>query len=149
MSRLKLKPEDLFKGQEELVKEHILALEPMKKLNLIQQEIELSQQKIIALGSLISSPTEKSMRAHIAKLNRINERIAQKLQAGIKKEEEATIAKIRHIQNEVLPNETLQERSFNFLTIYKWAGFEMFDILLKSQEAFGDTFLIVQAPVRS
>jgi uncharacterized protein YllA (UPF0747 family) len=117
--------------------------ESIKKLETLQRTIDAQLHEIEILSTEVSLSLHKSMQAHHAKMSKIQHRIHQKFLANLKRKNESTSNKLYDVKDYLFPNNSLQERYYNFFTIYKMIGPTMLDILLENQEGFGRDFIVL------
>lgn len=136
-------PEDFFKSQEEIFQQYIGNEGMTEQLQHLFEELNLHYLKIAGLAHSISPQLEQSVEAHTAKAYRIEQRIKQKFNAQLKKKESITFERIGTIKQQFFPYGILQERYENFITIVKFTGLGMIDLLMKEQEGFGEEFIML------
>jgi bacillithiol biosynthesis cysteine-adding enzyme BshC len=96
-----------------------------------------------AESGLVSPTLNVSIKAHIQKIKNIHDRILNKINSHTIRNEKDLAQDIDIIFKELFPDNSLQERHTNVVYLIKHFGLEIFDILLKNQEAFGKGILIL------
>jgi bacillithiol biosynthesis cysteine-adding enzyme BshC len=133
----------LFSSVDEILYSKISDHTALLKLKSIETRLQSEYEEIKKLSQSISDSLFQSMEAHTAKAQKIQTRIHQKFISHLKRNEEDLIERIHQIKSHLFPNNSLQERYDNFLSIYKQYGEEMIPELMKQQEGFGNDFIIL------
>ncbi len=133
----------LFGTVDDLVHSKLSDHTTLLELELIETRLLDEYEEIKKLSQSISDSLFQSMEAHTAKAKKIQTRIHQKFISHLKRNEADLIEHIHQIKFHLFPNNSLQERYDNFLSIYKQYGEEMIPELMKQHEGFGNDFIIL------
>jgi bacillithiol synthase len=144
LEKLQLDWEDLFLKQQELMNR--------QTTNLSEFPIDFSQQKIFLKKQFedlyfIAAKTDKSFIGAVKaqEKKQINglENLEKRLLKAQKRKYSTEIAEIVKLQNELFPNQSLQERQENFSKFYLDYGFGFIEILMEELQALEQHFRVV------
>ncbi len=144
LDKLNLSWADLFLKQKELVNNKINLLSE-NKFNFEQQKIFLNQQfeKLVT----IANQTEKSfigaVKAQESKQIKGLENLEKRLLKAEKQKHSEELVRITDLQNELFPNESLQERQANFSEFYLEFGCALIEKLVSNLNPFSKNFEII------
>lgn len=146
MDKLNIEVHDLFKQREQLLKEFALKnSQHSTDLGPTKIEITESYQKITTQLEAIDKtlvPKLEAMRSnHIQAI----EKLEQRLVRTVKQQQETQLNQLKKLQDQLFPNQGLQERKTNFMEIYLQHGNKMFDYLIEICNPFDKEFIIVKA----
>ncbi len=147
INQLGLTSTDIFKRVDSLIKHHLSHQAAIQTVMQLEKDIEAKYAEILNLSKTISPVFPKSIEAHQKKANHIHKRMLQKFFAQLKKQDEVRVLQLKSIRSNLFPNETLQERHDNFLSLFTNLGKNMFEVLYNEQQAFGTEFLILSQEV--
>jgi bacillithiol biosynthesis cysteine-adding enzyme BshC len=144
IDKLGLTLEQLFMPTNELNNLLLAKNNVIHQLKEYEKNIELQLNEMVQLAATVSVPLEESVKAHRQKNLNIVNRIHEKFAAHIKRKEVDTYSKIAFIKENLFPNNSLQERHDNVISLYKMYGKNLFDILLENEEGFGEEFIVLE-----
>ncbi len=142
LAKIKLKPSDIFKSQNELLlllDSDNIDLSVKKELDLLANLYDSLAQK----ADLVDSSMRPSILAEKAKHEKNIQKIASKLHKAYKQKNQNTIQKIEKLEAKLFPNGGLQERYDNFLPIYAEYGQDFIDFLVQTLNPLDKEFTIV------
>lgn len=142
-SQIGLSLEALFYTPEKLVQLQLADHHVLEQLNTFETDIELKYTELNLLAEQVSDSLKQSVEAHKAKVKNIQQRIHQKFVAHLKRNESDVITKIYSLKQQLFPNNTLQERYYTFLTIYKEFGPTILEELIQFQDPFSHQFMVL------
>jgi bacillithiol synthase len=144
INNLGLSTAQLFKQPEAILKQLISTDERLTELQKEQEKITEAFEKIAVIGLTISPNLSKSMKAHQAKHARIIKRVREKFQSHLMQLEEDKRNALDQLHDNLFPNNSLQERQDNFLTMYKKYGENFIPQLMQHMKASDNLFLQLQ-----
>jgi uncharacterized protein YllA (UPF0747 family) len=144
IDKLGLTLEQLFMPTNELNNLLLAKNNVIHQLVEFEKNIELQLNEMVQLADTVSMPLAESVKAHRQKNLNIVNRMHEKFAAHIKRKEVDSYSKIAFIKDNIFPNNSLQERHDNVISLYKIYGKNLFDILLENEEGFGDEFIVMK-----
>ena len=144
MEKLELRVEDLFEATETLVKQYI-AKHSEGELSLADEKVALENlfQQIAEKAKSVDSTLEKVVLAEAAKQVKSLEQIESRLVKSEKQRHETALNQIRSLRDKFFPNNGLQERSDNFMSIYLKYGTEFFTVLKENLDPLDKNFIVI------
>lgn len=144
IQKLDLRVEDLFEETEVLIKNYI-AKHSEGELSLAEEKTALENlfQQIAEKAKNIDPTLEKSVLAEGAKQVKSVEQIESRLVKSEKQRHETALNQIRALRDKFFPNNGLQERSDNFMSIYVKYGQEFFEVLKDNLDPMDKRFVVV------
>ncbi|WNM20414.1 bacillithiol biosynthesis cysteine-adding enzyme BshC [Flavobacterium capsici] len=142
--KLKLSMKDLFSKQNDLINQ--------KTKELSTVEIDFSTQKEFLKQQFadlykIAEATDKSfigaVKAQEVKQIKGLENLEKRLLKAEKRIHQEQLERIKHLQNELFPNQSLQERKLNFSEFYKESGNDIIQKLLQNLKPLEANFTII------
>ncbi len=145
MRKLKVKTTDLFLPQHELTTKFTHAISKVK-IDFSKQRKHL--QKQFKDLYTIAEKTDKSFLGAVAaqekkQLNGLD-KLEKRLLKAQKRKYENEVDRIRQLQDQLFPNQTLQERKLNFSEFYLEYGDELFDLLKENLKPLHFNFTILE-----
>ncbi len=145
MQQLNLSWNDLFSKQNELIINKTKALSPFN-LDLTVQKEQLKQQFEMLFE--LAKQTDKSfigaVKAQEIKQTKGLENLEKRLIRAQKRKLSDVLTRITALQNELFPNQSLQERQLNFATFYLLYGNNFIDAILEKLEPLSDSFAVIE-----
>ncbi|NNK71519.1 MAG: bacillithiol biosynthesis cysteine-adding enzyme BshC [Flavobacteriaceae bacterium] len=145
LEKLKLDVKALFQNQNQLV-------EQLTRLN-SEIEIDFSRQKEFLKQQFeelhnLAEQTDKSFKGAVAAQERKQikglEHLEKRLLKAQKKQLSGYLKRVKAIQDELFPNQSLQERQLNFTEVYLELGKELINLLADNLEPLNGEFLIIE-----
>lgn len=144
IEKLGLTLEQIFMPTNELNNLILAQNNVINQLEDFEKNIEQQLNEMVQLSASVSAPLEESVKAHKQKNLKILNRIHEKFASHIKRKEVDTYSHVALIKENLFPNNSLQERHDNVISLYKIYGKNLFDILLENEEGFGEEFIVMR-----
>lgn len=144
ITKLGLTVADLFQDEDHLVRQYIE--------NNTSDALEISEEKktiahvfdnIVEKGRSIDPTLAKALLAEKTKQLKVLDQLEGRLLRAEKQKHETAINQIKKLKEKLYPNNGLQERYDNFLSLYLKYGKEWFDILLEHLDPLKKEFLVI------
>lgn len=143
MKSLSLSNHDIFSSLEDLLQKRIAGQEALIELKKMQEEQYALREHVEHLGATISKNLSETIKAHHAKMMRIDKRIQEKFVNHLKRNETDFAQHFTGLKAHLFPQEKLQERYENYITLYKIIGDSFIPLLLESIEGFGNELIVM------
>lgn len=139
-----LAPIDLFKDQDELITEKVMA-DRGKEIFLKEEVAELKNlfERIAKKATDLEFTLQRSAGAEEANAIKGMARLQKRMVRAAKRQSSELIERLNIIHSSIFPEGTLQERHVNLLELYVEYGPEMFDVALENMNALNKEFLIL------
>ncbi len=145
MNALGVNISDLFQREDNLIKAF--------SKNLLSEDQNLNEEKI-SLGELFAEivakmksvdPTlENSALGEQKNMLKTIEKLESKILKSIKNKNEVQLIQLRKLKQKLFPNDSLQERSENFASLYLRQGREFIEILMNNLDPFAFEFTVIK-----
>lgn len=144
IEKLDLSVEDLFKDTEVLIKNYV-AENAEEELSLSDEKNALEKlfNQIAEKAKNIDPTLEKAVLAEGAKQVKTVEQLESRIVRAEKQRHETALNQIRSLRDKFFPNNGLQERSDNFMSIYLKYGQEFFDVLKENLDPLDKNFIVI------
>lgn len=135
---------DMFEGAEALVKRYVQTTAG-DDVNLIAERSEAATffTNLANKAKAIDASLGGSIDAENKKLENFLNGLEAKLLKALKAKDEATVNQIRKLKESLFPNDSLQERSVNFMQFYVKHGPTFFDTIFASADVLKKEFTVV------
>ena len=143
--QLDLSIADLFKSENELVKQHVLRhstgdWQTDKEMAAIGQLLQQLKHKAIAVDPTLKSAAE----AALTKMKHQAEALEKKMYRAEKRKMQVLLTKLNRLKSILFPGNGLQERVENVSEYYLQYGISFLDILMDGIKPAGNQFLVVE-----
>jgi bacillithiol biosynthesis cysteine-adding enzyme BshC len=143
--QLGLNMRDVFKPEEELVKQYITEhsaddWQTSNEAEALEQLFAQVSQKVTTLDSTL----EKAAAAALTKMKRQLEVLEKKMLRAEKRKLETEVARISKLKRKLFPGHGLQERVDNFMEYYLEYGPAFFDMVKEGTDVFDPQFLVIE-----
>ena len=144
MEKLELEVNNLFQDTETLIKYYIdRNTEGELSLTAEKNTLENLFNQIAEKAKNVDMTLEKAVLAEGAKQLKTLEQIEGRIVRAEKQKHETALNQIRALRDKLFPNNGLQERSDNFMSIYVKYGQEFFDVLKANLDPMDKRFVII------
>lgn len=135
---------DMFEGTEALVKRYVQTTAG-DDLNLFAERSEAAAffTNLIAKAKVVDASLGGSIDAENKKLENFLNGLEAKLLKALKAKDEATVNQIRKLKESLFPNDSLQERSVNFMQFYVKHGPAFFDTVFANANVLKKEFTVI------
>lgn len=144
-SQLGLSLKDIFKSEQELVKEYVSThstdeWQTRKEAEAVSNIFDQLQQKATTLDKTL----EGAAKAALKKMKHQLDVLEQKMFRAEKRKLETEVARIAKLKRNIFPGGTLQERVDNFMEHYLEYGSTFFDMVKEGTNPFDPKFLVIE-----
>lgn len=142
-NKLNLIVSSLFESSTQHKKSIINADPRLEKLTSLFKDANEILHKTTDLANELDTNLIKSVDAHLTKIKRIQKRLEEKFAAQIRKQYDWEHDTYLIIKSHLFPNNQLQERHDNFLTLYKLYHSYFIKYLIENGQALGASFTVL------
>ena len=147
LKRFNIEVLDLFRNQSEL-ESILMQRKGVKILNLEAEREKINEIYSVIQGKCIG--IEKTLVNHVDALrHKADKRLIQlekKMLRLEKKKHAALFSEVKQLQEKLLPNGSLQERTENYFSLRLKYGSDLFDCLYNLQQSFSESFSVAYIP---
>lgn len=146
LSKLNLEVSDLFKKTEILIKEHLKnGSDIVLELHKEEKVIETIFNDIVDKASVIDASLSPMIKSELQKSLKSIKNIEGRLIKAEKKKEEVSVTKIQNLKDKLFPNNSLQERHDNFISLLLFYGEDVIEELIENLNPLEMKFTILKA----
>ncbi len=144
LAKLNLTIPDIFAEEETLVKAYVKE-QADTELTLAPQKAELEQlyDGIRTIAEQVDPTLKKAVLAELAKQTKVIEQLEGRLVRAEKQKHETAIKQIRSLKQKLFPNNGLQERFDNFLSLYVRNGEAVIPTLLETLDPLDKSMKVI------
>ncbi len=145
MRKLDLSWTDLFSKQNELIANRTKALSPFHlDLNVQKEQLKQQFQALFELAKQTDKSFTGAVKAQEVKQTKGLENLEKRLIRAQKRKLTDVLTRITILQNELFPNQSLQERQINFTAFYLLYGNDFIDAIITKLEPLSGCFAIIE-----
>ncbi|MBL4593519.1 MAG: bacillithiol biosynthesis BshC [Flavobacteriales bacterium] len=146
ISKLGLEVTDLFQGTDSLVKEYLKkGAEIVLDLQQEEQDVIAIFEDIVKKAGKIDQSLQPFVKAELQKNIKSLKNIETRLIKAEKKKEEVTVNQLKKLKEKLFPNNSLQERHDNLISILLFYGEDIIEELINELSPLDKQFVILTA----
>ncbi len=142
--KLGIEPVDLFKETEALIKEYLKSgAEIILELKEEEKAVEVVFEAIVNKAGNIDASLQPMVKAELQKSLKAIKNIENRLIKGEKQKEEVAVNQIKNLKEKLFPNDSLQERHDNLISILLLNGESVIEELIEYLHPLEKQFVIL------